>query len=313
MSNRGRPISLPWDEITPTLINLRQKGATYNDLVDYITDNHGTKVTSQTVRLHIKDQEKPIEEPQNNAATETPKSASAPDYETGMKKSIYEWLYRHPAASIPEIAAGTNLPIDAVTALHETVKKENRGYTIIPPRHRRETYSETEMLDALTDAFDGIGVPPGHALSQQMYAAWREKLPEEDKKLFPSPLAYRRRYGSWGEAAEAAGLPRNERVREYGGTTKEDAIVWLAHFLRDMRENSDYMIEATAAEYRQWLRKNPEAPSEELLRIKGIWGYQLVEAAELERTTKKLPAPRPMWTGGRVKKARGLFSDATKG
>jgi hypothetical protein len=302
MTTSSRDRNLKWDIYTPQLVKLREKGATYNDLVDYLKDEHGVVVAGQTIRLRIKDlvAEDVVK---GGEKTEPVKN------ENLVKEAIYRYLLLHPAGSIVEIAEATGHTVDTVVALHETVKSENPGYTIIPPRHRRETYSETEMLDALVDASETIGGGSGNPLSQAKYANWRGYLPPTDKVLFPSPLAFRRRYGSWGEAVEAAGLPRNERPREYDGISKDDAVLWLAYFLRHLKESAGYMVEATSSEYRQWIRNIPEAPSEELLRIKGVWGYMLVDAAEIERTVTYLPPLKPVWSGGRQKKERGAFSN----
>ena len=306
MVKTGRPRAVEWDKVVPELLGVRQRGGTYADCADYVSDRYDVRVSPQTVRLRILEHAKDTGAslPASVVHQEAPVD---PEAEKTMKDKIYAWLLENPAATIAEIADGTGLSVDAVTALHEVVKEENRGYVITPVRKRRESFSETEMMDALADAMDAMGIPEGQSMSQQQYAFWRNSLAPDEKRYFPSPLAYRRRYEAWGNALEAAGLPRHERPREYEGTTKEDAIVWLAHFLRDLKESYPYMVEATVPEYRHWLRSHREAPSEELLRIKGSWGELLLAAAKLERSSKTLPKPRPVWTGGRNKNERNKF------
>lgn len=296
MPTRGRPQTLPWDEEIDALVTFRQQGATWQDLVEYLADKYGQRVASQTVRHHVRD-----------ALGENTAPAPAPPVNTGsqdasMKEKIYAWLQRHPASSIDDIATGTGLPRDAVVALHETVKNENRGYVIVPLRSRKEKFTDTELHDALADAMDSLGLREEDSISRLQYDAWRRALPDSERDLYPSTLTYRRRYGTWGDAVEAAGLPRNEKHREYEGLTRDDVLLWLAHFLRDMKNSHDYMVEATEAEYRGWVRNNPEAPSAELLRIKGLFGQLLVDAAEIERTTRNLPPGKPVNILGRKKK-----------
>lgn len=302
MGARGRPVSANWEEILPELINLRDQGATYGDLADYVEAKYGNPVSYQTVRTRLKSagaQDKPKKQKEDKKPLKRGEN---------VEGEVRDFMQANPWASVPEIAEGLNLPIDTTIKARDRVINSTPGYTIIPPRPRRETYSETEMLDALVDAMEATGCTENNPLSRQIYAEWRENLPADERKLFPSPLAYRRKYGSWGEALEAAGLPRNERKREYEGIEKPDAILWLAHFLRDLRTSHPIMVEATAPMYRAWLRTHQEAPSEELLRIKGNWGELLIEAAKLEMQGGELPPPRAVWTGGRRKRERPLFS-----
>jgi hypothetical protein len=305
MATRGRPQSIDWETVTPELGKLRAKGATYTELADYVESEYGTVVSYQTIRTHlVKNEPKKATKPSN-------KTEQTPDRRAIAEQRVLEYIQKTPWASVNEIVADLKMSTDAVIKAREKAVNNNPGYTIIPPRSRRETYSETEMLDALADAMEGTGSSEKNPMSRQTYVEWRDTLPKEEKKLFPSPLAYRRKYGSWGDAMEAAGLPRNERMREYEGINKTDAILWIAHFLRDVRISSvDHMKEATAPAYRSWLRANPEAPSEELLRIQGNWGELLIEAAQMEINTEILAAPRPVWTGGRNKAPRVIFLKA---
>jgi len=301
---RGRPVAVNWNAVTPELLDLREKGATYQDCADYLADTYHATVAPQTIRGHLRDAGEP------SAPPPAPRPALTERETSTLKDRIYEYLLEHPAATLAEIADGSGVSHDAVIALHEAVKAERPGYYITPVRGRNTGFTMEEMFQGLRDAMDSLGVPEGSSMSVMQYRDWRNDLPADERKIYPSPMAYRRKFGTWGNAMEAAGLPVNEKHRDYEGTSRDTAVLWLAHFLRDLRGKYPYMVAATENEYRQWLRTNEQAPSTETLRITGTWGELVNEAAELERSTRDLPESRAVWTGGRNKRARGVYANA---
>lgn len=308
VAKAGRPEALPWKTEMPFLIDARKKGMTYTDLADHLADRYGVIVTSQTVRTRVHPHIGAGVEKANAKAREEERDTI--DTEDSLR--IAQWMLDHPAATRREAAAALNMPLYRVELLMPLARTHFNGYLIPPAKAGREQFTETEMLNALRTCAKHIGLPKSKrgVLSQGIYAEWREGQPDTtnvknapSKETLPSPIAYRRRFGTWTAACEAAGLSANPLPRQYEGLSVEDIVLWITHWLRDLRSQERGLVDASQGEYRLWLRQHPEAPSEELIRMRGTWANLLGAASVLEKTVKKLPEPKAVGTEGRIKKA----------
>lgn len=301
----GRPESLPWKSEMPFLIDARRRGMTYTELADHLADRYGTVITPQTVRTRIYPHLGAGVEKANAKAREAERDGI--DAEDSLR--IAQWMLDHPAATRREAADALNLPLYRIELLMPLARTHFDGYLIPPAKAGREQFTDSEMLTALKTCAKHIGIPRRGMLSQGDYKKWREVQPESSDtpatpshENLPSPIAYRRRFGTWTAACEAAGLSANPLPRIYEGLSVEDIMVWIAHWLRDLNEQKRGLVDASQGEYRLWLRKNPQAPSEELIRMRGTWANLLGAASVLEKTVKKLPKPKAVGTEGRIKK-----------
>lgn len=295
----GRPESLPWKTEMPFLIEARRKGMSYTDLADHLADRYGVIVTPQTVRTRVAPHLGADVEKANAKARESERS----EIDTEDSLRIAQWMLDHPSATRREAAKALNIPLYRVELLMPLARTHFNGYLVPPAKPGREQFTDAEMLDALRQCAKHTGIRKGGTLSQGHYAEWREAQDDGTKATLPSPIAYRRRFGTWTNACESAGLSANALPRTYDGLSVEDIIVWIATWLRDLGEQDRGLVDASQGEYRLWLRTHPQAPSEELIRMRGTWANLLSAASVLEKTVKKLPQPKNVGTEGRVKKA----------
>lgn len=294
---RGRPTSVNWDIVIPELQKMKDGGATYRNLVDYISDAYGVVVTAQTVRLNL------AKAAEKEGRPVVPPPPPVPKNEDADIEAIHAVWAAKPWASIIDIHNETGIPLDTVSRLALKVRDKYDGYTFATPRQAREIFTREDMLEAIVDVAERYGQPEGGTLSIERYAAYRNKLSDEERRAYPSPLVFRRKFGSWQAAVEAAGLTPNPTPRQYDGLSRSDVVEWLALWLRDLRESRQGMVEATVPLYREWLRSHPESPSEELIRLHGAWGELLVEASKLERESGVID-PKPTGKRGRRKDPR---------
>lgn len=191
---------------------------------------------------------------------------------------VARWMLDLPASTQQQAADALGLPRYQVGLLMPMARTHVDGYLIPPAKPGRERLTDAEMFGALRSCAKQLGLRKGESLSKAPYAAWRAGFPatsrtpnEPSQATLPSHLAYRRRYGTWNKAITLAGQG---------------------------------LVDATQRQYRMWARSNPQAPCEEILTMHGKWASLLAAAAALEKSTKKLPKPKPVGTGGRIKSPR---------
>ena len=221
---------------------------------------------------------------------------------------IAVWMHDHPGSTLQQAADALGLLRYRVGLLLPMARTHFNGYLIPPSKPGRVRFTDAEMFAALKTCTKRLGIRKGEALSRAQYADWRAEQPltssnrkDLSQARLPSHLAYRRRYGTWTTAIKLAGLTANEPPREYDGLEEEDIILWIAVWLRSLTQAGEGLIDATQRQYRIWARSNPQAPCEEVLTMRGTWASLLAAAAELEKNTKKLPKPKAVGPGGRIK------------
>ena len=283
----------------PALVSLRRGGWTYREIADSLVDRYGLTVTEQTVRARVAPNLTEASAGEAKQARESEREAV--DLADATRIAI--WLQGNPASTKREVASGLDLPLYRVEDLSPLAYTLFNGYVIPPAKPGRQQISDKVMVKALKDCARDLGIRKGEPLSQARYEEWRRQQSEVRRKDLPSPIAYRRRYETWTKACDMAGLMANELPRVYEGLSVQDMILHVAVWLRALSEREAGLIDASQGEYRQWLRIHPEAPSEELIRMRGSWANILAAASVLEKTKKNLPTPTPVGTGGRRKKA----------
>lgn len=224
---------------------------------------------------------------------------------------VARWMLDHPASTQQQAADALGLPRYQVGLLMPMARTSFDGYLIPPAKPGRERFTDAEMFAALRSCAKQLGLRKGESLSKAQYAAWRAGFPatsrtpkEPSQATLPSHLAYRRRYGTWNKAITLAGMTANDLPRLYDRLEEEDILLWIAVWLRHLTQAGQGLVDATQRQYRMWARSNPQAPCEEILTMHGKWASLLATAAALEKSTKKLPKPKPVGTGGRIKNPR---------
>lgn len=294
----GRPELIPWRSEIPSLLAKRKEGATYGDLADLLTERYGKIITPQAVRSQLKKVVTDDIEDASFRAREEERLES----DEGDAFRIATYLTDHPESTKTAAADALNLPLYRLELLMPLAREQMDGYIIPPPRVGKDNFTDEDMLDALRACAKALGVRKNEPLSQGYYQDWRDQQTEKRRQNLPSPLAFRRRFGTWTKACEKAGLSANPLSRQYEGLSVEDIVVWLAHWLRSLTEREEGLIDASQGEYAMWLKSNPLAPSSELIRMRGTWHTLLLAASIMERSHKKLPEPKPVSTDFRRKK-----------
>ena len=282
----------------PALVSLRLSGWTFREIADSLIDRYGLTVTEQTVRSRVAPNLTVAAEAQSRRARESERDS----LDAADATRIALWLQDNPGSTKREMASGLDLPMYRVEDLSPLAYTLFNGYVIPPAKQGREQISDKEMTRALKSCAKELGIGPREPFAQGRYEEWRRQQTDERRSELPSPIAFRRRFGTWTSACEMAGLMANELPRVYEGLSVQDIIVHLAVWLRALAEREAGLIDASQSEYRQWLRIHPEAPSEELIRMRGSWANFLSAASILEKTQKKLPVPKPVGVDGRRKK-----------
>jgi hypothetical protein len=289
---------VPWEIEMPALVALRRRGWSYREIADTLVDRYGGTVTEQSVRARVA----PNLSDESEAVARQARESERESIDRADATRIAQWLQDNPASTKRDVATGLDLPLYRVEDLTPLAYTLDNGYVIPPAKQGHEQVSDKAMVKALKDCAKDLGISKREPFAQGRYEEWRRQQTDERRMALPSPIAYRRRFGTWTKACEMAGLMANELPRVYEGLSIQDIIVHLAVWLRALTDREAGLVDASQGEYRQWLRIHPQAPSEELIRMKGSWANFLAAASILEKTTKKLPVPTPVGTGGRRKK-----------
>ncbi len=289
---------LPWEDLMDGLVKLRREGLSYADLADYLYDEFQVLVNPQTVRTRVA----PFMTTEAEAAGSKAAEAIRLESDEADTLRIARWLVANPGSTRRDTATGLDLPLYRVEDLTPLALIQFGGYVVPPAKPGKQQITDQEMVTALRDCARDLGIADREPFAQVRYEAWRRQQTESRRASLPSPIAYRRRFMTWTAACETAGLTANELPRVYTGLTVDDIILHLAVWLRSLTERNAGLIEANQSEYRQWLRLHPEAPSEELIRLRGTWHEMLGAACVLEKSKKKLAVPKPVGVDGRRKK-----------
>lgn len=150
------------------------------------------------------------------------------------------------------------------------------------PRAGESIHGRTAVAKVWTDegiftalraaAVDGIVTTTG-------YARWRRSGATIDGRIPPTTSLITWRFGSWKQAAEAAGLSigRTSRTNYERQWTRDDALTAVTKFVHDADTRG---IRPTYARYDAWVSENPGHPSGAYLRhLTGAsWSEILMEA-----------------------------------
>ncbi len=299
-AKRGRPQSIPWEDEIDFLVAQRKAGVTYADLAWELEQKYNKHIAAQSVRAKVTPYITEAQEAKGQAIREKGRE-EALDQEA---LQIAEFIVEHQRVTKDDIAEGLDIPVYKVDMLYDRAKTMLNGYIIPPAREGKEKFTNKEMESILKKAAQATGAGKGGTLSEGAFIKWRDSFSAKQRDAIPNSQVYRRRYGTWTNACQAAGLAANRLPREYDGVSDKDCIVWLAHWLRSLTNRREGLIDASQGEYQMWIRDNPGAPSQEMLRLRGMWNKLLTAASVYDNSHKTLPKPKPVQTTYRKKKAR---------
>lgn len=136
-----------------------------------------------------------------------------------------------------------------------------------------KVWTDNEIFAALRSAsINGVVTTTG-------YARWRRSGATVEGRTPPTTSLITWRFGSWKQAAQAAGLSigRTSRPHYERQWTREDALTAVCAFIADAHERG---IRPTYAGYDAWVSENPGNPSGAYLRhlTGSSWSEILMEA-----------------------------------
>ena len=297
---RGRPEIIPWANEIRYLISARKEGATYGDLAYELTLKYERSITPQTVRSQIS----PLMSTSAEEEGERARVTEQQEKESIEALRIAEYIVENQQSSKMDIADGLGIPLYRVDKLYKKAKQSMDGYILPAVREGKQKFTSDQMEGTLRAAARALEIPENGHLSEGAFIKWRDSLASKERDQIPHPQVYRRRYGTWTDACQAAGFRAHPLPRHYDGVSRDDCVVWLAHWLRSLTDRGEGLIEASQGEYAMWLRNHPDAPSPEMLRLRDAWSVLLAEASDYESEHRNLLAPKPVQTSGRNKKQR---------
>ncbi len=297
---RGRPQVLPWDREMQYLIEARKSGATYGDLAYELALRYRRPVTPQTVKANVA----PLMSTSAEKESERARVTEQQEKESIEALRIAEYIVENQQSSKMDIADGLGIPPYRVDKLYKKAKQSMDGYILPPVREGKQKFTSDQMEGTLRAAARALEIPENGQMSEGAFNKWRDSLASNERDQIPNSMVYRRRYGTWTDACQAAGLKPNPLPRQYDGVSRDDCVVWLAHWLRSLTDRGEGLIEASQGEYAMWLRNHPDAPSQDMLLLRDAWSVLLAEASDYEREHRNLLAPKPVQTSGRNKKQR---------
>ena len=280
----------------PLLVSLLGAGSDYEALADGLAAKYGRPVSAATVRSHVRQHAGALTA---GARSRGPDRGCEVDREEAMR--LARWVAEHASDSQTDAAGDLGLPAYRMARLLPLARTLVDGYVVPVPTVGREHFTDQEMAAVLSECAAALGIGASDALAQSRYKVWRESVPAERKEAIPSPIAYLRRYGTWSAACRLSGLNANTPSREYDGLEEADIVLHVAVWLRSLRTAGRGIVEATKGEYGQWLVEHPEAPSEEMIKLRATWANILSEASALERKQPELGTPKPIGVRGRTK------------
>lgn len=198
------------------------------------------------------------------------------------------------------------MPVAATTVRNQWLRAQEGDDGYVIPVARPPRRSPTTDPDTFAAAVAWLNTKMGRGKTDPISISEYDTMRDDytgtrGAPVLPSSVSMRRRYGTWSAACTAAGVDTHEARRDYDGLTRDDGVLWLAHWLRYLRHEPG-LPTATSAAYRTWVRHNREAPSWDSLRNLGSWSGLLADAETLERGTARLKKPKPVASGPGKKK-----------
>ena len=178
----------------------------------------------------------------------------------GKRVAALEWTRNHPGSTIDDLA-------EAMGVMHRTAADYVAGTPeqklIIETRRKPREYTDEEMEDHIRAVWDSLPAEEQAAsggLSKKRFMA----LAAEGA---PSGALYDRRYASWVEACEAAGVPSGKTYRSsYSKTYSDDDILDAVN---------EYILDTGMTSfhgYAAWALGRDEVPSGGLVVLRyGTW------------------------------------------
>ncbi|GAB2973330.1 homing endonuclease associated repeat-containing protein [Nocardioides montaniterrae] len=124
---------------------------------------------------------------------------------------------------------------------------------------RTPDFSDAQLLEALAEAAAEL-TKPGEPLTNGAYDAW-----QRGRDTAGSPALLIRRFGSWREACQAAGLEVNATRSTSRRWSEADIDRIVASYLNAPGSPGSY------AGYTEWAKEQEDAPSGATLRQRGAW------------------------------------------
>lgn len=134
-------------------------------------------------------------------------------------------------------------------------------------RPDRVRYDDATLLEGLRALSAELAAQQG--VAGPVRVLLRQWDPWRDPERHPAAKTVVQRYGTWGAACAAAGLPTGARASTTGVPrrwTDDDLTIWVARFLLET------VTRPSALEYKAWAEARPEAPSmQTVLNRLGSW------------------------------------------
>lgn len=294
----GRPSLIPWSTEIPTLVTLRHQGHTYAEIAAILTERYGKAVSEQSVRGQFS--KRGVITPEGEVLFEQNREQRIQARDATDAERIADFLIANPGTSQPEVAGALDLPVQRVGTLMPQALRSRGGYYIPPGRESEERYTREDIVDAIRQAAAFHGVAPGGEFELEMYETWRATIPQ-DSHYPASTQVWNRKFRRVSDAVIEAGFAPNITDRNYDGYERRDIIVWLAHWLRDLRTQSpDALTPARLTDYTKWEKAN-RGPVWETCRKHGSFTELCPLAARMEQTWEVLPERKTRSNNGRHK------------
>jgi|GEM_PF-1261486 len=296
----GRPSLIPWDTELPTLVTMRHHGDTYAEIAAMLTQRYGKDISTQAVRGQFA--KRGLITAEGEEAFENARRQRIEARDTIDAERIADFLVANPGTSQPEIAQALDLPVHRVSALKQQALRSRRGYYIPAAADTgRERYTREDIVDAIRHAAAFHQLAPGGEFELDMYETWRATIPTSISHYPASTQVWDRKFRTVNAAIEAAGYTPKESPRDYDGLEYEHLVVWIAHWLRDLRAGAtDGLVEVRLDPYRDWATAHG-GPGHDSIKKRGSFTKLCHTAARLEQKVQVLPERKPLSKDGRHK------------
>ena len=212
---RGRPQVLPWDREMKYLIAARKSGATYCDLAHELSLRYERPVTHQAVKANVA----PLMSTSDEEEGERARVNEQKERERIEALRIAEYIVENQQSSKTDIADGLGIPRYRVDKLYKKAKQSMDGYILPAVRDGKQKFTSDQMEGTLRASARALEISDNGQLSEGAFNKWRDSLTSKERDQIPNSMVYRRRYGTWTNACQAAGFRAHPLPRHYDGVS----------------------------------------------------------------------------------------------